>query len=67
MTVNRELDNPPLELMIVEDDNSTDPYNSGLHRRLKMTDVVFLRDGKTQVGDTTTEVEDFYSGRTATW
>lgn len=48
------LDKPPPELMIVDDDNGTDPYNSGLHRALKPSDVAFIRDGRVLIGDTDT-------------
>jgi len=56
----KELDKAPSDLMVVEDDNSTDPYNSGVHRVLKKTDVVFIREDRVVVGDTDTIVEDFW-------
>ena len=48
------LDEPPRELMLIEDDTSTDPYNSGVYRALRQADVVFIRDGKAVRGDTST-------------
>lgn len=56
----KDLDAPPAELMVVEDDESHDPYNSGIRRKLKETDVVFVRGERILVGDTTTETVDIY-------
>ena len=57
------LDKAPADLMIVDDDNGTDPYNSGIFRALKKTDVVFLRNDKVLIGDTTTIAPDYYEER----
>lgn len=52
------LDAPPTELMLIEDDSTTDPYNSGVYRALRQSDVIFLRDGKAVIDDTDTIDED---------
>ena len=57
------LDTAPAELMIVEDDDNTDPYNSGIYKQPDVNDLMFVRNGRTVIGDTTTIVEDFYTGR----
>jgi hypothetical protein len=57
----KSLDKAPRELMIVEADENTDPYNSGIFKRPSETDLLFLLDGKTVIGDTTTIVSDYWS------
>lgn len=57
------LDRAPDELMIVEADNRTDPYNSGIYKRPKEKDLMFIHNGRTVIGDIDTIVEDFYGRR----
>ena len=59
----KTLDKAPAELMLIEADDNTDPYNSGIYKRPEATDLLFVRNGQTVIGDTTTIVEDFYTGR----
>lgn len=49
-----ELDRPPAELMIVEDDSERDPYNSGEARKLDERHVAFVLEGRVVVGDKST-------------
>jgi len=44
----------PTQLMLVDPDDNTDPYNSGIRKALTKTDLLFLREGDAVVGDTTT-------------
>ena len=57
------LDTAPADLMVVEADDNTDPYNSGIYARPNENDLMFIRNGQTVIGDTDTIVEDLYDWR----
>ena len=59
----KDLDKAPKELMLIDAEDGTDPYNSGIHKALGKKEVAFLRDGKTVRGDIDTMVEDEYRRR----
>lgn len=57
----KELDHVPKELMVVEPEPSTDPYDSGVYPTLGKDDVIFLSlKGDVVIGDKSTVVEDFW-------
>lgn len=57
------LDKAPATLMIVETDDNTDPYNSGVHKILPVDALMFIQDRRTVIGDMSTAVKAFYARR----